>query len=79
MLDTKSGTLQRHLETASVTFQALTESQIVDYVTTGEPLGKAGGYAIQGEGRSLIAKVDGDENAVIGLPLAVLKKWLATW
>lgn len=76
LLDTKNGTLQRHLETAAVTFQVLTESQIVDYVATGEPMGKAGGYAIQGEGRMLIAKVEGDEEAVIGLPLAPIRRWL---
>lgn len=40
------------------------------YWATGEPLGKAGGYALQGLGASLVARLEGSPSAVIGLPLA---------
>ena len=39
------------------------------YVDTGEPLGKAGGYAIQGAGSVLVTRVEGSISNVIGLPL----------
>jgi septum formation protein len=42
---------------------------LTDYVSTGEPLDKAGAYAIQGLGALLIERVDGDLFGVMGLPL----------
>jgi septum formation protein len=46
-----------------------TTEELRAYVASGEPLDKAGAYAIQGDGRALIAKVDGSESNVVGLPL----------
>ena len=43
--------------------------QIERYLATGESLGKAGAYSIQGQGADLIEKIDGDYTAVVGLPL----------
>ena len=43
--------------------------EIRAYVATGEPLDKAGAYAVQGEGRRFIARVEGSESNVIGLPM----------
>jgi len=61
-----------------VTFRALTPADIARYVATGEPMGKAGAYAIQGIGASLVASVAGSYTGVIGLPvpetLALLAK-----
>ena len=57
------------VETA-VQFVGLTDSMIDWYVGTGEPFGKAGGYAIQGAGGALVRRVDGSVTNVIGLPLA---------
>jgi septum formation protein len=76
LLNTKEQTLKSHLEEVRVVFRPLSEKEIRDYIATGEPIGKAGGYAVQGEGRKLIREIDGDENAVVGLPLGPLKKWL---
>jgi septum formation protein len=45
------------------------EDEIRRYVATGEPLDKAGAYAAQGEGRRFIARIDGSETNVIGLPM----------
>ena len=47
----------------------LDEATIAAYVATGEPFGKAGGYAIQGRGAALIEHLQGSYSAVMGLPL----------
>jgi len=46
-----------------------TAEEVRAYVATGEPLDKAGAYALQGEGRRFVARVEGSETNVIGLPL----------
>ncbi len=57
------------VETA-VEFGELTSEMVEWYVATGEPFGKAGGYAIQGAGGALVRRLDGSVTNVIGLPLA---------
>jgi septum formation protein len=52
-----------------VTFRALRDDEIDDYIRTGEPLDKAGAYGIQGFGATIVDAVDGDFFAVMGLPL----------
>lgn len=54
---------------SSVTFTALDEPTIARYVATGEPFGKAGGYAIQGRAATFIEHLSGSYSAVMGLPL----------
>jgi len=51
--------------------------EIADYVATGEPLDKAGAYAVQGEGRRLVGAVVGSRDNVIGLPVAQVAAALA--
>jgi septum formation protein len=58
--------------TTDVTFVALTPAMIEWYVATGEPMDKAGAYALQGVGAVLVAAVHGSVSNVIGLPLAEL-------
>lgn len=53
----------------TVTMRADADGWLDWYVSTGEPLGKAGGYAIQGAGSVLVEKVEGSISNVIGLPL----------
>jgi septum formation protein len=54
---------------SKVRFAALDEVAITAYVVSGEPFGKAGAYAIQGRGASLIEHLEGSYSGVMGLPL----------
>jgi septum formation protein len=58
------------VEISTVTFAPVSENEIATYVSSGEPLGKAGGYAIQGLAGRFIPKIDGCYFNVVGLPLA---------
>jgi septum formation protein len=68
-------------ETLSVTSEVVmhpaTAEAIRAYVATGESLDKAGAYALQGEGRRFVERVEGSESNVIGLPLAATLELLA--
>ncbi len=57
---------------STVTMRALTTEEITSYVAGGEPLDKAGAYALQGVAGAFVERVDGDVSAIIGLPLAPL-------
>lgn len=56
-----------------VTFRELSEFEIRDYVGTGEPMDKAGAYAVQAGGGTFIAAIDGSRTNVIGLPMEKLE------
>ena len=72
ILDTETGKrVSRSVET-KVFFRKLTLKEIDGYVASGEPLDKAGAYAIQGLGSVLVRKLEGDYLNVVGLPLARL-------
>jgi len=57
------------LVTAAVTFATATEAALRWYVSTGEPMDKAGAYAVQGIGGFLVERIEGSHSAVVGLPL----------
>jgi septum formation protein len=66
------------LESTQVHFVELEPREIEDYVATGEPMDKAGAYAIQGLASKFIDRIEGDYFNVMGLPLAlVYKHWKA--
>ena len=60
-----------------VTMRAYSDAEIDRYVATGEPLDKAGAYAVQEEGSQLVAAVDGCYTNVVGLPLTTTRRLLA--
>jgi septum formation protein len=66
-----------HGETTRVTFRPLTPRELAHYVATGEWEGRAGAYAIQGVGASLVERIEGDYLNVVGLPGALLVRLLA--
>ncbi|MBQ7066591.1 MAG: septum formation inhibitor Maf [Lachnospiraceae bacterium] len=55
-----------------VTFYPMSETEIKDYIETGEPMDKAGAYGIQGKGAVYVKEIAGDYNNVVGLPLSAL-------
>ncbi len=61
-----------------VTFRALTDAELDDYIASGEWRDRAGAYAIQGIGSGLVRRVDGDYFNVVGLPVAELVRMLAS-
>lgn len=65
------------LDTASVRFRQLDQKIIRWYIATGEPLDKAGAYAIQGRGGLLVAGIDGSPHTVVGLPIHRLPELFA--
>ena len=67
--DGRSGT---DVATTTVEFRALTPTEIDEYVASGEPMDKAGAYAIQGGARRFVTGIDGAFDNVVGLPVALI-------
>lgn len=63
--------------TTRVLFAELTDADVEAYVSTGEPLQCAGGFALEGRGGSCVEQLDGCYSNVIGLSLPLLRVWLA--
>lgn len=63
--------------TAEVTFRELAPGEVARYVAGGEPLDRAGAYAIQGDAAGFVTRLEGDRDTVIGLPLALVRRLLA--
>ena len=63
-------------ERTAVHFTPLTDAEIRDYVATGEPLDKAGAYAVQGRASRWISKIEGDYFNVVGLPVDLVYRML---
>ena len=72
-----TGWLHEAVERTTVTFRRADVSLLEWYLSTGEPLGKAGGYAIQEAGSVFVEAVQGSLTNVVGLPLESLRKLLA--
>lgn len=70
------GRERSELVRTAVGFRELTDLEIESYVASGEWRDRAGGYAIQGLGSSLVERVDGDLSNVIGLPIPALGRMI---
>ena len=68
---------QFELSVSKVTMNLLTQAQIERYVATGEPLDKAGAYAVQGRAAAFIERLEGSYTGVVGLPLCETATLLA--
>lgn len=64
-------------ETTIVTMSELSDEDIREYVATGEPMDKAGAYAIQGRAARWIPRIEGDYSNVVGLPVALVCRMLS--
>lgn len=76
LIDLQAGRELGEYEETQVWMRSLSEEEIEEYVATGEPLGKAGGYAIQGLGATLVEMIEGCYYNVVGLPIVRLLKML---
>ena len=65
------------VDTTDVVFMPLSDAQIKRYIESGEPMDKAGAYAIQGKAGIFIDRISGSHSNVIGLPLGLLTRFLA--
>lgn len=74
VIRTKDGRMEAFCETTRVWFKKLSETEIREYIKTGEPMDKAGAYGIQGKGGALVLKTEGDFQNVVGLPVKRLLK-----
>jgi septum formation protein len=63
-------------ESTVVTMSRITDQEIADYIATGEPMDKAGAYAIQGMASRWIPRIEGDYGNVVGLPVALVFRML---
>ena len=61
--------IEQRLAVSEVTFRDLDYKERLDYCNTGEPYGKAGGYAIQGLGAIFVKHISGSYSGVVGLPI----------
>jgi septum formation protein len=67
-----SSNIQIAAEITFVTMCEVSDDEIRDYVATGEPMDKAGAYAIQGIASRWIPRIEGDYSNVVGLPVALV-------
>jgi septum formation protein len=77
VLKTENRELRTASETTLVTMSELSEDEIHDYVASGEPMDKAGAYAIQGRASCWIPRIEGDYANVVGLPVALVYRMLS--
>jgi len=65
------------IERTHIKMKNIKDEEIDRYILTGEPMDKAGAYAIQGEGGKFIEKIDGSYSNAVGLPLELLQEMLS--
>ena len=76
VLDADSGRYEVRCVRTGVTFREITPREIDDYIATGEPMDKAGAYAIQGGAGKFVSALDGELENVIGFPVVEVREIL---
>ncbi len=71
-LQQTNGPLFTDYELTEVYFNKIEKSRLIEYISTKEPLDKAGAYGIQGAGGFLVDRIEGNLDNVIGLPMKLL-------
>lgn len=71
------GQCDARFDEARVQFTPLTEEAIARYVAGGEPMDKAGAYAVQGQGGMFVRRIEGSYSTVIGLPMHLVREMLS--
>ena len=74
----EDGETRSAVDVTRVEMLPMTENEIDEYVASGEPMGKAGAYALQGVGGLFVRSVDGSPFTVIGLPIHLLPRLIAS-
>lgn len=77
VIHASSGLRLSELDRTDVTISNMTANEIRWYVATGEPLDKAGSYAVQGIGAAFVESINGNYTNVVGLPLPLLRRMLS--
>lgn len=72
------GAVRERIDVTEVTFRPMTEALLRAYVATGEPMDKAGAYAVQGLASRFVTRVEGSYSNVVGLPIALVYQMLTT-
>jgi septum formation protein len=68
--------MKHGVQTTRVFFRPLGDREILEYITSGEPMDKAGAYGIQGAGGNFVEKIVGSFDNVVGLPMELVKNLL---
>lgn len=79
LFNISSGEIETRHSVTRVHMRHLSDSELSAYVATGEPMDKAGSYAIQGLGSTFVTHIEGDYFTVVGLPLQLLDEMLRNW
>ena len=77
VLDAKTGKSETRTVRTGVTFRDITPEEIDAYIATGEPMDKAGAYAIQGGAAPFVSALDGEYENVVGFPVAEVREMLS--
>ena len=76
LIDLKQGIELSERSTAKVQFAQMSDTEIIDYVDSGEPLNVAGGFTLDGLSAPFITNIEGDPSGIIGLSLPLLRKMI---
>ena len=79
VLDAETGQFETRTVRTGVTFREITPEEIDAYIATGEPMDKAGAYAIQGGAAPFVAGLDGEYENVVGFPVAEVGEMLKSF